>query len=128
MDIHDRDLWRAGNPGLECGIKAWEYMEAEAARVSVTPTDLNSFLAFDLNLPQLPTREMIFAPSDLTACFTEELPERDGPCYVGLDFGGATSGTAACAIFPQTGRVDLWHGFGDIPDVLARGRRRRGAV
>ena len=122
VDIHDRKIWAAGNPGLECGIKAMDYMEAEAARVAVTPTDLNSFLAFDLNLPQLPTREMIFAPSDLTACFVEELPERSGPCYLGLDFGGATSGTAACAIFPETGRVDLWFAFGDNPDVVARGR------
>ena len=122
VDIHDRKIWAAGNPGLATGIKALDYMAAEAARVAVTPTDLASFLAFDLNLPQLPAREMIFAPSDLTACVTEELPERAGPCYLGLDFGGATSGTAACAIFPQTGRVDLWLGFGDVPDVIARGR------
>ena len=122
VDIHDRRIWAAGNPGLAVGIKAWEYMEAEAARVTVTPTDLNSFLAFDLNLPQAPTREMIFAPSDLTACVAGELPERSGNCYLGLDFGGATSGTAACAIFPETGRVELWFGFGDVPDVVARGR------
>ena len=122
VDIHNREIWAAGNPGLATGIKALDYMAAEAARVAVTPTDLASFLAFDLNLPQSPTREMIFAPSDLTACVTEELPERAGPCYLGLDFGGATSGTAACAIFPQTGRVDLWLGFGDVPDVIARGR------
>ena len=122
VDIHDRKIWAAGNPGLATGIKALDYMAAESARVAVTPSDLNSFLAFDLNLPQSPTREMIFAPSDLTACVAEELPERAGPCYLGLDFGGATSGTAACAIFPQTGRVDLWLGFGDVPDVIARGR------
>ena len=122
VDIHDRRIWAAGNPGLATGIKATEYMAAEAARVAVTPTDLSSFLAFDLNLPQSPTREMIFPPADLTACFVDELPERSGPCYLGLDFGGATSGTAACAIFPETGRVDLWLGFGDVPDVIARGR------
>ena len=123
VDIHDRKIWAAGNPGLACGIKQWEYMEAESRRVEVTPADLNSFLAFDLNLPQKPTREMIFAPSDLTACFVDELPERSGNCYLGLDFGGASSGTAACAIFPETGRVDVWFAFGDNPDVLERGRR-----
>ena len=122
VDIHDREIWAAGNPGLATGIKAMDYMAAEAARVAVTVTDLNSFLAFDLNLPQSPTREMIFSPADLTACVTEELPERAGNCYLGLDFGGATSGTAACAIFPETGRVELWLGFGDVPDVIARGR------
>ena len=94
VDIHDRKIWAAGNPGLAVGIKALDYMVAESARVAVTPTDLSTFLAFDLNLPQSPTREMIFAPSDLTACFTEELPERAGNCYLGLDFGGG----------------DQWHG------------------
>ena len=122
VDIHDRKIWAAGNPGLAVGIKALDYMVAESARVAVTPTDLSTFLAFDLNLPQSPTREMIFAPADLTACVVEELPERAGPCYLGLDFGGATSGTAACGIWPETGRVELWFGFGDVPDVVARGR------
>ena len=88
VDIHDRKIWAAGNPGLAVGIKALDYMAAEAARIEVTPMDLNSYLAFDLNLPQAPTREMIFAPSDLTACFTEELPERSGPCYFGPRFWG----------------------------------------
>ncbi len=123
VDIHDRKIWAAGNPGLAAGIKSEAYMVAESARVAVTPMDLNSFLAFDLNLPQKPGREMIFAPSDLTACVVDELPERAGPCYVGIDFGEATSGTAACAIFPQTGRVETWFAFGDNPDVITRGRR-----
>ena len=123
VDIQDRKIWAAGNPGIAAGIKSEAYMVAESTRVMVTPMDLNSFLAFDLNLPQKPTREMIFAPSDLTACVVDELPERAGPCYVGIDFGEATSGTAACAIFPQTGRVETWFAFGDNPDVLTRGRR-----
>ena len=123
VDIHDRKIWAAGNPGIAAGIKSLDYMAAESARIEVTPTDLSSFLAFDLNLPQAPTREMIFAPADLTACFVDELPERAGPCYLGLDFGEATSATAACAIFPQTGRTELWLAFGDTPDVIARGRR-----
>ena len=123
VDIHDRRVWAAGNPGIAAGIKSLDYMEAESARVAVTPTDLSTFLAFDLNLPQAPSREMIFAPADLTACFVDDLPERAGNCYLGLDFGEATSATAACAIFPETGRVELWLAFGDMPDVIARGRR-----
>ena len=78
VDVYDRAIWAQGNPGLEVGIKSLAYMEAESQRVAVTPTDLNAFLAFDLNLPQSPTREMIFAPADLTACFVEDLPGGPG--------------------------------------------------
>ena len=45
---------------------------------------------------------MIFTPADLTACVAEELPERAGPCYLGLDFGGATS--AARRLVPSSRR------------------------
>ena len=123
VDIHDPEVWAAGNPGLAVGIKQAEHLRTEAIRVTATPSDLASFLAFELNLPQTPGREMIFTPADLAGCEVEELPERSGQCYLGLDFGEATSATAAAAIWPETGRVDLWMAFGDVPDLVARGRR-----
>ena len=97
VDIHDREIWAAGNPGLDpaIGIKQMSYMIAEAMRVEKTPSDLASFMAYDLNLPQSPSREMIFAPADLRQCYVDVLPERRGPAYLGFDFGGATSGAAA---------------------------------
>ncbi|MCY4666112.1 MAG: terminase large subunit, partial [Acidimicrobiaceae bacterium] len=61
VDIHDPAVWAAGNPGLACGIKSKSYMADEAARVTATPSDRATFVAFDLNLPQSPTREMIFS-------------------------------------------------------------------
>ena len=91
VDITDPAIWAAGNPGLEIGIKQAEYMAAEAARVMATPSDLSSFLAFDLNLSQSPTREMIFAPSDLTACFTDTLTLH-GMVSGGVTFGLRLSG------------------------------------
>ena len=73
-------------------------MEAESARVAVTPMDLNStFLAFESEFAAKPSREMIFAPSDLTACFVEEAAGAGGAVLSSeLDFGEATSATAAC--------------------------------
>ena len=122
VDILDPGVWALGNPGIAAGIKSAGYMADEAARVLSTPTDLASFRAFDLNLPGQPDREMIFAPADLAGCYVEELPERAGNCYVGLDFGGATSGTAAFAVWPETGRCESWLGFGDVPSLVERGR------
>ena len=53
-------------------------MVDEAARVLATPSDIASFQAFDLNLKQVPSKEMIFAPADLAACYVEELPDAGG--------------------------------------------------
>ena len=110
VDVSDPSVWAAANPGLELGIKSAAWMADEAARVLATPSDLSSFKALDLNLPQTPGREMIFGPEDLTACFTDEPPERGGPCYVGWDFAAAAA-TAAFAIWPQTGRCEAWMGL-----------------
>ena len=98
-------------------------MAAEATRVTATPTDLATFLAFDLNLPQSPTRETICSVADLSACYVDELPPRAGPCYIGLDLGGAAALTGAFAIWPSTGRCEGWLGCGDVPDLITRGRR-----
>ena len=85
VDIHSPEVWAAGNPGLACGIKQVEHLRTEAIRVTATPSDLASFLAYELNLPQKPGREMIFAPADLAGCWVDTLPERAGPCSLGLD-------------------------------------------
>ena len=122
IELDDPNVWAAGNPGIAAGIKSTSYMADEAARVAATPSDRSSFLAFDLNLPQSPTREMIFAVSDWRRCLVDELPPRAGPVVVGLDVGEATSATAAFVIWPETGRCEAWLAFGDNPSLLERGR------
>ena len=98
-------------------------MEAEVELIRGAPGDENSFRAWDLNQPLSPTREMILSPDDLRACFVDELPARSGDCYLGFDFGEATSSTAACAIWPATGRMETWQAFGDVPALHERAKR-----
>ena len=119
--IDDRTAWLAANPGLG-SIKQLSYMADEVIRIAGAPSDEPSFRAFDLNQQLSPTREMIFSPDDLRGCFVEELPEREGPAFLGFDFGEATSGTAACAVWPATGRVETWLAFGDVPTLQERQR------
>ena len=120
--IDDEDAWAAANPGLGT-IKSRAYMRAEVERIRGAPADEPSFRAFDLNQNLDPSREMILSPDDLRACFAEDPPPREGRVYLGFDFGEATSSTAACAIWPATGRLETWMSFGDVPALAERARR-----
>ena len=120
--LDDRTAWATANPGLGT-IKQISYMVDEVDRVKGAPGDEPSFRAYDLNESLSPVREMILSPDDLAGCVTAELPARSGPCYLGFDFGEATSSTAACAIWPATGRTELWMAFGDVPALADRARR-----
>ena len=120
--IDDQAAWRAANPGLG-SIKSRAYMRAEVERIRGAPADEPSFRAFDLNQNLDPTREMILSPDDLRACFTDDPPPREGRCFLGFDFGEATSSTAACAIWPASGRLETWMAFGDVPALAERARR-----
>ena len=120
--LDDTAAWHAANPGLGT-IKQIGYMRAEVERIRGAPTDEPSFRAFDLNEALSPTREMILSPDDLRACFADDPPARAGPCFLGFDFGEAVSSTAAAAIWPETGRLETWQAFGDVPPLAERARR-----
>ena len=121
--IDDESAWEAANPGLGT-IKQRAYLRAEVERIRGAPGDEPSFRAFDLNQNLDPTREMILSPDDLRRCFTDDPPPREGRCFLGFDFGEATSSTAACAVvWPATGRLETWQAFGDTPSLVERQRR-----
>ena len=122
-ELDDPAAWHAANPGLKAGIKSLSYMRDESRRVLATPTDQASFRAFDLNLPQDPSREMIVSVQDMKACFVDELPPRKGPVVIGLDVGGASSATAAFMVWPATGRCESLTAFGDTPNLRERSQR-----
>ena len=98
-------------------------MIAECERVRHVPGDESNYRAWDLNQALDPTREMILSPADLRACFVDTVPARAGDCYLGFDFGEAVSSTAACAIWPATGRLETWQAYGDVPPLHERARR-----
>ena len=119
--LDDRSAWHAANPGLGT-IKSETYMEDMARAALASPADQASFRAYDLNQPVGPTRETILLPEQWDRCVTDSPPERDGECVVGLDIGGAASMTAAVAIWPATGRCEIWGGFPGTPDLHSRGQ------
>ncbi|MDE0705860.1 MAG: hypothetical protein F4X97_13310 [Boseongicola sp. SB0662_bin_57] len=122
--IDDPAAWRAANPGLGT-IKQEQYMRDQVERIRHAPADEPAFRAFDLNQAVDPEAELIITASDLRTCFVQEadLPPRRGSAFVGFDFGEARSGTAAAAVWPQSGRCEFWLAFGDQPSPKDRGKR-----
>ena len=123
-DIEDRSAWHAANPGLG-SVKSLAYMVDEVERVKYTPSDEPDFRAFDLNEGLDPSTEMVLQISDLKGCIVSaaDLPERRGPCVIGLDIGESASGTAAAIIWPKTGRAEFRLAFGDCPSLRDRSKR-----
>ena len=124
VDTADPEVWAKGNPGIKAGIKSAQWMADEVARVEATPSDRATFLALDLNLPGRPSTEVLFSLDHYRAAVVDgrELPPRKGPCVLGLDMGEAASASAAFAIWPLTGRCEAFMGFGDVPDLVTRGK------
>jgi len=124
----DEAAWHAANPGLTDGIKSVEYMAHMARRAMTNPADAPSFAAYDLNLPQAPSREMILTVAQWSECVIEDsssgvdVPLRHGPCFVGIDLGGSASMTAAVAYWPETGRLVVFAAFPAVPDLASRGQ------
>ena len=118
--LEDERAWRAANPGLG-SIKSRGYMRDMARRAAANPSEQATFRAFDLNQPGNPTREVIVPVDRWEAVAARRRPERTGPAFVGIDLGGSVSMTAAAIYWPDGGRLECYGGFGDVPDLRARG-------
>ena len=119
--LDDEEAWAAANPGLAAGIKQINYMRHRAAAVLATPADAAAFRAYDLNQPVDPAQKNIVEAVEFRRCIVDDLPPRDGPCFVGLDLGGSKSFSGAAAYWPATHRLEAWGGVGGIPSLKDRG-------
>ena len=122
-DIEDQDAWHSANPGLEPGIKSLDYMQHMSKRAAENPAYIPNFQSLDLNFPKDPERQMICSVGDWKKCIVEELPEREGPCFLGIDLGSTTSMSGAAAYWPITHRLEVWGAWPAEPDLKVRGRK-----
>ena len=118
--LDDEAQWYKSNPGLGT-IKSLDYMRRESKRVLATPSDQGLFRAFDLNCPQDPAREMICSMLDFQLCVGGDA-ERDGHCVTAFDLGGSSSMCAFVALWPWSGRVEVFGAFPGIPNLTERGQ------
>ena len=118
--LDDEQAWRQANPTLGT-VKSLGYMRDMARRAVANPSEAAAFRVYDLNIPGRPDKQMIVSVDDWLRCTVHTRPERQGPCVVGFDAGGACSMTAAAAYWPEVRRLEVYGAFGDTPDLLARG-------
>ena len=118
--LDDPEQWHKANPGLSVGIKSLSYMEDEARRVALVPSDQNDFKAHELNLPVDPGKEMICSMLDFQLCIGDA--PRDGHCVIAFDNGGSNSMTCFAALWPWTGRLEVYGAFAGIPNLTERGQ------
>lgn len=120
-DPLDRAAWKAANPGLG-SIKSVGYLELEARKAAGNAAALRGFRTWELNQPVSPEDEPLVDLSDWEAVETDDLPDRGGLCFLGVDLGASLSLSAACAVW-ESGRVEWWHAASARPEPLERGRR-----
>ena len=121
-DLDDEAGWLAGNPGIVDGIKSREYMVDAAERAKATPGNEMHFRAYDLNQPVDPERQVIVTVADYAKCLDREAPTIRGDLVVGIDLGGSSSMTAACAISLENGSILVRGAFGDDPPISMRAK------
>ena len=123
-DPCEPETWEYGNPGLAAGIKSRSYMVDRARFCANVPGDLGLFAAEDCNLEGSVSRTMICSVSDWNKLLLGEPPPRAGMAVVGFDAGSTDSLTAACVIWPDTGRMETYAACGVSDDwtLIDRGR------
>ena len=125
-DVDDPKTWMKANPSLGVTIEEESFrQELKAAQDS--PTSLNSFLRYRLNL-WTDAFDTWILDSKWQAC-ERELPNLDGrPCYAGLDLSSTTDVTALSLVFPLDGGCYAVKPYFWIPGDSAEQRERRDKV
>lgn len=126
MPLDDMDGLRQANPGAEYGIGAplsWLKEQAERA-IARGGSAAANFRLYNLNQRvSADSREMLLTVDEFLSCEVspDALPERDGPCIIGVDIGGSASMSCAAFYWPVTGRLEALGTFPNKPGLADRG-------
>lgn len=112
------------NPGSLEGIGATRDWLVKAAGQAIERG--GSALAAFRNLHRnervnIETRALLIDLDQWQGCEVDDLPERAGPCVIGLDLGASASMTAAAFHWPDTGRLEVLGWFPADPSLAVRG-------
>ncbi len=113
--------WRKANPSLATMPDLAAAIRVEADRAKTDASLLPAFQALRLNLGTSDTeRAALLAAGTWEQLEADDAP-RHGPCIWGIDAGTTAAMTAACAFWPESGRLDTVAAFPSAPTLAARG-------
>ena len=117
--IYRATTWARANPSLKFlpSLKAAIKAEAEAARRDGVL--LQSFKSLRLNMGLPDVVSGVLLEADIWENIEGEA-EREGDYVLGLDLGGSTAQSAACAFYPASGRLEGFAVFPENPDLATR--------
>jgi len=126
MPADDLEGIKAANPGSEYGIgPSLEWLQ-EQARVAIARGGqaLTGFRLYSLNQRVSDAgKAQLLTVDEYAACEVgpDELPEREGAAFLGVDLGGSRSMSAAAIYFPETGLLSVLGTFPNKPGLAERG-------
>ena len=122
-DWRDEAVWRKANPNLGVSVSL-DYLRDEAARAQESPLYENTFR--NLHLNQWTQQLTRYIPMHLwDRCRESGEPQRDTPCYGGLDLAKTQDLTAWVLVFPRSDGTYLVRPQFWIPEAAARERERQ---
>ena len=117
-----RSTWKRANPGLEFLPDLELVIRQEAKRAKVDPDQLASFEALRLNMGVSDVLEQWLLDPALWERLEADTP-KVGRYVLGLDLGTSAAMSAAAAFWPETGVLEGFAAFPEVPDLHDRGIR-----
>ena len=123
--LGDVDLVKQANPALDYFPALRQTIETEFQDALVEPSLMAAYRALRLNqgISDI-AQNSVLDSEHIISCeeqWADMKEHRTGQYILGLDLGGGTSMTAACAYWPITGGAELLAAFPDDPDLQKRG-------
>lgn len=116
--IEQETAWHKANPGIRAGIKSLDYMRHVARKAAGNPSEQAGYWVFEMNRPGAFSQQMLVPLDRWLLCANRRKPERAGGVYVGLDLGGSVSMTCGALFWPESGRLEVYGGYGVAAKTL----------
>ena len=117
-----RKTWKLANPGLDFLPDLEAVIKREAKKAKSDPALLAAFRALRLNQGVADTVEALLISAEAWTLCEVDAIERKGNYLLGVDLGTSAAMSAAAGYWPDTGALDSFACFPEIPDLITRGQ------